>query len=79
MTQAGYTLHGLCYSDGRLYVVERRDESDRYNVNLTVHSVQSDSGHITRLDTLTGLGGGVTVLEINGPPTAARKFFLGKL
>ena len=53
--QAGDELYGLCHSEGRLYVVERREESDTYSWSLTVHSVQSDSGHITRLDTLTGL------------------------
>ncbi len=52
--QAGYTLRGLYYSDGCLYVQEGQRESGRYN--LTVHSVQSDSGHIIWLDTLTGLG-----------------------
>ncbi len=53
VTQAGDWLCGLCYSEDCLYVVEGREESDRYSWNLTVHRVQSDSGHITRLDTLT--------------------------
>ena len=57
VTQAGDDLRGLCYSEGRLYVVEGRRRSGRYSINLTVHSVQSDSGHITRLDTLTVLTG----------------------
>ncbi len=58
MTQAGYQLMGLCYSEGCLYVVERlMKESGRYSVSLTVYTVQSDSGHITRLDTLTLPGG----------------------
>ncbi len=58
VTQAGYELVGLCYSEDRLYMVERPEESDRYNYKLAVYRVQSDSGHITRLDTLTGLGKG---------------------
>ena len=57
MTQAGYELRGLCYNENCLYVVEgRREKSGRYSCSLTVHTVQSDSGHITRLDSLTGLG-----------------------
>ncbi len=59
MTQAGYELQGLCYSEDCLYVVEgRRTESGTYSLSLTVHSVQSGSGDIRRLDTLTGLGTG---------------------
>ncbi len=56
MTQAGYRLHGLCYSEGWLYMVEWRQES--VSLSLTVHSVQSDNGHITWLDTLTEMGEG---------------------
>ncbi len=52
--QAGYRLRGLCYSEDCLYVVEW-EEAGRFSLRLTVHRVQSDSGHITRLDTLTGL------------------------
>ncbi len=58
MTQAGDTLHGMCYSEGCLYVTEGRWESVRYSLSLSVYRVQSDGGHITRLDTLTGLGMG---------------------
>ncbi len=64
VTQAGDDLRGLCYSEGRLYVVEGRRRSGRYSINLTVHSVQSDSGHITRLDTLTVLDERVWLLSL---------------
>ena len=57
VTQAGAKLLGLCHSEGRLYVAEgQQEESGRWSYSLTVHSVQSDSGQITRLDTLTLLG-----------------------
>ena len=49
-------LDGLCYSEGCMYVVGEPDESGRDSLSLTVYRVQSDSGHITQLDTLTLLG-----------------------
>ncbi len=59
LTQAGYRLYGLCYNEGLLYVVEGRNlevgphgRVNPHSVNLTVYNVQSDCGHITRLDTL---------------------------
>ena len=42
---------GLCYSEGFLYVLRCQE----FSLNLTVHSVQPDSAHITELDTLTVL------------------------
>ncbi len=60
MTQAGDDQLGLCYSEGFLYVVEGQKELGRdiYSHSLAVYNVPSGSGHITRLDTLTGLGPG---------------------
>ncbi len=56
MTQKGYGLEGLCYREDCLYVVEGRQvEPDKAPLRLTVYRVESDSGHTTRLDTLTGL------------------------
>ena len=67
MTQAGDTLLGLCYNEGCLCVLEERRESFRHSFNLTVHRVQPDSRHITRLDTLT-LTQIVTMLRKGGLP-----------
>ncbi len=55
MTQTGECLDGLCYSEGCLYVVARWEESGRSSISLTVYRVQSGSGDLTRLNTLTGL------------------------
>ncbi len=56
VTQAGYEsrVDGLCYREDCLYVLKVREESASViNYNLIVYSVESDSGHIARLDTLT--------------------------
>ncbi len=58
MTQAGVRLVGMCYSEGCLYVLGGLEGRGGYTLILTVYSVQSDSGQLTRLDTMTGLGGG---------------------
>ncbi len=58
VTQAGDELQGLCYSEGCQYVVEGQGKLGRDSTSLTVYRVQSDSGDITWLDTLTGLGEG---------------------
>ncbi len=64
VTQAGDTLSGLCYSEGFLYVVEWQRQSAIFSLSLTVYHVQSDNGHLTRLDTLTGLGEGEWLVSL---------------
>ncbi len=51
ITQAGYWLEGLCYSNGALYVGDRREvKSGGHSYSLAVYFVQS--GDITLLDRL---------------------------
>ncbi len=53
-TDGSYCLHGLCYSDGCLYVVDECDvESGGASLILSVYRVQGDSEDITLLDRMT--------------------------
>ncbi len=66
MTQAGDRLRGLCYSDGCLYVAERREaELGRDRYSLAVYRVQPDSGDIKLLDRLTLMATDVWCPRVN--------------
>ncbi len=44
---------GLCYTDGKLYTLEKQDvESQSSSHHLCVYQIQRDSGHITLLDSI---------------------------
>ncbi len=59
--QAGYSLQGLCYSEGRLFVAEwQQVESGRARYSLAVYQVHRDSGDLTLLDRMELWTGGLS-------------------